>query len=88
MVRSDPIRTLQAIVLGMSFLGSGVIFVSRTKDEVRGATTAASIWSVTGLGIVVGLQHHLLVVAVTGLVLTVLEIVRKIEAYYSARKAK
>jgi putative Mg2+ transporter-C (MgtC) family protein len=88
MVRSDPVRTLQAIVLGISFLGSGVIFVSRNKDEVRGLTTAASIWMVTGLGIVVGLQHYLLAVAVTGLVLIVLEVVRKIEAYYSARKAK
>jgi putative Mg2+ transporter-C (MgtC) family protein len=28
-VQADPIRVLQAIVLGVSFLGSGIIFVSQ-----------------------------------------------------------
>jgi len=84
-VRSDPIRVLQAIVLGISFLGSGVIFVSRRSDEVRGLTTAASIWTVTGIGIVVGLRHYALAVGITVLVLVVLEAVRKIEEFSSGK---
>jgi putative Mg2+ transporter-C (MgtC) family protein len=78
-VRGDPIRVLQAIVLGISFLGSGVIFLSHHKDEVHGLTTAASIWTVTGVGIVVGLRHYVLAVGITALVLIVLEAVRKVE---------
>ena len=53
-VHTDPIRVLQAIVLGVSFLGSGIIFVSRRADKVKGLTTAASVWTIVGVGIVVG----------------------------------
>ena len=75
---ADPIRVLQAIVIGISFLGSGIIFVSR-RDEVRGVTTAASIWTITGVGIVVGLRHYVLGTAITLIVLVVLQLVRKLE---------
>jgi putative Mg2+ transporter-C (MgtC) family protein len=85
-VHADPIRVLQAIVLGISFLGSGVIFVSRHEDQVHGLTTAASVWTVTGVGIVVGLGHYALGAAITALVLIVLEAVRKIEGFSDGRK--
>lgn len=85
-VHADPIRVLQAIVLGISFLGSGVIFVSRHADEVRGLTTAASVWTVTGVGIVVGLGYYALAIGITALVLVVLEAVRKLEAFSAGRK--
>jgi putative Mg2+ transporter-C (MgtC) family protein len=78
-VHADPIRVLQAIVLGVSFLGSGIIFVSHSKDEVHGLTTAASIWTITGVGIVVGLRHYVLGAGITLIVLVVLEVVRKVE---------
>jgi putative Mg2+ transporter-C (MgtC) family protein len=86
-VHVEPLRALQAIVLGISFLGSGVIFVSRGQNRVRGLTTAASIWAITGVGIVVGLRYYVLGAAITGLILVVLEIVRLVESYISGRKA-
>jgi putative Mg2+ transporter-C (MgtC) family protein len=43
--QADPIRAVQAVAIGIGFLGSGVIFVSRHEDRVRGLTTAASIWA-------------------------------------------
>src|SRR3954462_13673321 len=33
-IRSDPIRVIQAVAVGIEFLGSGVIFVSKTSDTV------------------------------------------------------
>ncbi len=78
-VHPDPIRVLQSIVLGVSFLGSGIIFVSHSKDEVRGLTTAASIWTITGVGIVVGLKHYVLATGVTIIVFVILEAMRKVE---------
>ena len=86
-VRGDPIRILQSVVLGVSFLGSGVIFVSRREEQVKGVTTAASIWTVTGVGIVVGLGHLLLAAGVTALVFLVLEAVRKIEVRAERKKS-
>jgi putative Mg2+ transporter-C (MgtC) family protein len=45
LMRFDPIRIVEAIVTGISFLGAGIIFVSRDQNRVRGLTTAASIGS-------------------------------------------
>lgn len=85
LVRGDPIRVLQAIVLGVSFLGSGIIFVSHKADEVKGLTTAATVWTITGVGIVVGLHHYLLATGITALVLIVLEGVRLIEVHWMGK---
>lgn len=48
----DPTRVVQGIVTGIGFLGAGVI----VKDglSIRGLTTAASIWAVSAVGILLG----------------------------------
>jgi putative Mg2+ transporter-C (MgtC) family protein len=86
-VRGDPIRILQSVVLGVSFLGSGIVFVSHKEDRVLGLTTAASIWTITGMGIVIGLGHYLLGAGVTLMVFVVLELVRQVEARLSTRSS-
>ncbi|MDQ3806247.1 MAG: MgtC/SapB family protein, partial [Acidobacteriota bacterium] len=43
-IRFDPIRSIEAIVAAIGFLGAGTIFVSRAESRVKGLTTAASIW--------------------------------------------
>ena len=70
--RSDPIRAIQAVAIGVGFLGSGVIFVSRQDDRVQGLTTAASIWATAAIGIAAGLEHYVLAVGATALLLFVL----------------
>jgi putative Mg2+ transporter-C (MgtC) family protein len=52
MATGDPIRTVQGIVTGVGFLCAGVI----VKDgmTIRGLTTAASIWTVAAMGVLVG----------------------------------
>jgi putative Mg2+ transporter-C (MgtC) family protein len=71
-LRYDPIRVIQAVAVGIGFLGSGVIFVSKSGDTVRGLTTAASIWATAAVGIAAGLQHYVLAVGATLLMLVVL----------------
>ncbi len=85
-IHVEPLRILQSIVLGISFLGSGIIFVSRHADEVRGLTTAATIWAITGVGIVAGLNHFLLAAEITALVFLVLQLGRWLEQSFSGRK--
>jgi putative Mg2+ transporter-C (MgtC) family protein len=48
----DPGRIAAQIVSGIGFLGGGAIF--RLGVNVRGLTTAASIWVVAGIGMAVG----------------------------------
>ncbi len=46
-------QVVQGIMTGVGFLGAGVIF--REGFSVRGLTTAASIWTTAGLGVLIGL---------------------------------
>lgn len=48
----DPARIAAQVVSGIGFLGAGVIILR--KNTVRGLTTAASIWAVSGVGLAVG----------------------------------
>lgn len=48
----DPTRIASQVITGMGFLGAGTII--RFRASVRGLTTAASLWSVAGIGLAVG----------------------------------
>jgi putative Mg2+ transporter-C (MgtC) family protein len=78
-VQFDPVRVIQAVVAGISFVGAGTIFVSKDKDHVKGLTTAASIWTCTAVGMCVGVGRFALAIAATLLLLAVLRLVRIIE---------
>jgi putative Mg2+ transporter-C (MgtC) family protein len=78
-VRFDPVRILQAVVAGVSFLGAGTIFVDKSRHHVRGLTTAASIWTTTAVGLATGLGRYLVATLATILVLLVLGVVEWIE---------
>ncbi len=52
----DPTRVMQGIVTGIGFLGAGVIM--RDGMNISGLTTAASIWAVAAIGILVGVGFY------------------------------
>lgn len=77
---SDPGRIAAQIVSGIGFLGAGTIL--RQGNIVRGLTTAASLWTVAGIGIAVGvggLLYLLLATAATAIVFITLSTMRSIE---------
>lgn len=51
-VRVDPGRIASYAIAGMGFLGAGAIIKGR--GSVRGLTTAAGLWVVTGIGLSIG----------------------------------
>jgi putative Mg2+ transporter-C (MgtC) family protein len=71
-LRSDPIRVIQAVAIGIGFLGSGVIFVEKNGEHVLGLTTAASIWATAAIGIAAGLGHFVVAVGSAVILLIVL----------------
>jgi putative Mg2+ transporter-C (MgtC) family protein len=71
-LRADPIRVIQAVAIGVGFLGSGVIFVSKSGESVVGLTTAGSIWATAAIGIAAGLGYYILAVGATLLLVGVL----------------
>lgn len=84
-LRSDPIRIVEAIVTGTAFLGAGTIFRHRGNEQVEGLTTAASLLLVAAIGIAVGLRQLLIAVTVTVLTLVLLRVVRSL---FADRKSK
>ncbi len=56
----DPSRIAAQVVTGVGFLGAGTIF--RTGTAVRGLTTAAGLWLVAAIGMLVGSGMYLLAV--------------------------
>jgi putative Mg2+ transporter-C (MgtC) family protein len=71
---ADPIRAIQAVALGVGFLGGGMIVTSRNGNQVKGLTTAASIWATAAIGLAAGLAHYVLAVGATVLLLVVLRL--------------
>ena len=52
---ADTTRVIQGLATGIGFVGAGAILKSKRDHEVRGLTTASSIWLTAGLGTAVGL---------------------------------
>jgi putative Mg2+ transporter-C (MgtC) family protein len=86
-VTADPIRIVEAIVTGISFLGAGTIFRSARNREIEGLTTAASILLSAAIGISVALRQFVIAGGVTVLSLIVLRVLAKVEARIAARKS-
>lgn len=76
-VRFDPARIPSYVISGIGFLGAGTIIVHGRK--VRGLTTAASIWVVAGIGLVVGAGMYFEAILVTLIVVLSLFLLNKIE---------
>ena len=76
--RSDPVRAIQAVAMGIGFLGGGIIFVNR-NDRVQGLTTAASVWATAAMGIAAGLAHFRLAAGVTVLLAVVLHVLERFD---------
>lgn len=73
---SDPLRLGAQVVSGVGFLGAGTIM--HRGANVKGLTTAASLWVVAAIGLASGAGFYFLAVVVTVSISTVLFIFNKI----------
>src|SRR5260370_37687968 len=72
--RTDPTRIAAQIVTGVGFLGAGAIL--RHGTDVRGLTTAATIWVVAAMGMVIGFGYFAIGIFTTRLRLVALLAIR------------
>jgi putative Mg2+ transporter-C (MgtC) family protein len=80
LVRSDTVdatRIAAQVVTGIGFIGAGCIIQERSN--VRGLTTAATIWVVASIGILSGAGYPVLAIVSSFLVLLALETLRRVE---------
>ncbi len=65
-------RVLQGVIAGIGFLGAGAVLKLDSQQEIRGLTTAASIWATAAVGVTVGLGREGTALIVTLMTLLVL----------------
>ncbi|MDF5517791.1 MgtC/SapB family protein, partial [Vibrio parahaemolyticus] len=78
----DQARVLGQIITGVGFLGAGVMMT--LDGKIHGVTSAAVIWVLAGLGLMIGLGYLTQSVVITLLTLTVLLGVDKAENHIKA----
>lgn len=64
-ISTDPTRVIHAVIVGISFIGAGMVLQIANEQKVKFLTTAATILFSTGIGISVALRQYYLAVGVT-----------------------
>ncbi len=73
----DPARLAAQVVSGIGFLGAGAIL--RYGTNVKGLTTATSLWAIAIVGLAVGAGHYFSAVGTTLALLIVLTLLNVLE---------
>lgn len=53
----DPARLSAQVISGIGFLGAGTVIITR-RNEIKGLTTAASVWATGCMGLAVGVGFY------------------------------
>ncbi len=75
-IQFDPTRIAAQIATGIGFLGAGAII--RQGTDVRGLTTAASLWAAAAIGMAVGAGYYFGAAAATIIVIVALLLLREV----------
>lgn len=82
----DPSRVAAQIVTGIGFIGGGAVL--RHGFAIRGLTTAASLWSMASIGMLVGIGQYRLAIVATILVFLVLFTIGKVERHFFRKNVR
>lgn len=80
----DPTRLPAQVISGIGFLGAGAIF--KYGFTIRGLTTAASIWTVSGIGIAFGAGLYVLGFIASIMLIIILQVFDTIEDWLIERR--
>jgi putative Mg2+ transporter-C (MgtC) family protein len=75
----DPTRIIGQIITGIGFLGAGVIM--KHDDKIVGVTTAAFIWVVSAIGVLVGIGSYITPIILTVGLVIISRIFERVEKY-------
>ena len=68
----DISRVAAGVVVGVGFIGAGVILRGAREEEVAGLTTAATIWVTAAIGLAAGAGMYLVSVIATAVIAGIL----------------
>lgn len=84
--RGDPARIAAQIVVGIGFIGAGTIM--RHEDQITGLTSAATVWVVAAIGILIGANRWLAAITATVMALAILHLLVRLEGYILTKLVK
>ena len=87
-VRIEPFALIQAVAVGIGFMGSGIVRMRTDDNRPQGLTTAASIWAASGVGLGAGFGKYVLAGGATLMLLFVLRVVEHFERKYLAARTR
>jgi putative Mg2+ transporter-C (MgtC) family protein len=70
-VSLDPSRVASSVIIGIGYLGAGIILVLK-PGNIKGLTTASALWTTAGIGLACGGGLYFMAVAATVIMLIVL----------------
>lgn len=73
----DPARLSAQVISGIGFLGAGTII--KEGVNVKGLTTAASLWAVACIGLAIGIGYYSVALIATAFVVIVLIVFNRLE---------
>ena len=77
----DPARLSAQVISGIGFLGAGTIIITR-RNEVKGLTTAATLWATACMGLAIGVGFYECAIAMYIAVIIVLLLVSVLDNKY------
>jgi len=79
-------RVIQGILAGIGFLGAGAIIKQDEKEQVKGLTTAASIWTTAAIATAAGLGREATAIVATILAIVILALLLRLERHVARRR--
>lgn len=80
----DPGRIAAQVITGVGFLGAGTI-IHAEGGLIKGLTTAASIWTVAGIGLACGGGMYFLAIVASALAIFTLALVNRFDSAHRKR---
>jgi putative Mg2+ transporter-C (MgtC) family protein len=87
-IHVDPIRLIQGMIIGLSFIGAGTILKLEKEQRVKYLTTAASLFFSTGIGIGIAADQYALCAGIAIFVFLINHFVGKIEKYIYTKQSR
>lgn len=77
----DPSRLGAQVISGIGFLGAGTIIVTK-RNQVRGLTTAAGLWSSACLGLAIGIGFYEGAIFAGAAILLIMTVLQRVEYFF------
>ncbi len=78
----DPMRVAAQILVGIGFIGAGLVFHNTQDMRISGLTSAAGLWVAAGVGMACGFELYVLAFMASLLTLAIFTVLWYIERFF------